>query len=224
MVRPTRRLHTLAALASLLVMAGTAGLAWATHELPPTCLPAPLPQIVGSPSYVMEDTEVSIGLRLELWRQPCLDGSDILVPLMRLTPTFRTPLVCFVDVVQGGFQFDTFIGKTSTEGFCDTLLVPATFVLAQSSDAEHFDSNAVFTLFYQTTFTLDIPAADTEPPPVALTGTLTGFVPRQVVCVNQRTHQRVRARLVGLSYDCTAAGLVAQSGDRVMVTIQGTVP
>lgn len=221
-----RRISRVVGLMVLVLMASAAGLAWGTHELPTTCLPTPLPQEVGSPSYVLEDTEGSDQLRLELWRQPCLDGSGILVPLMRITPTKGTPIVCAFDVVQDGLQFDARSGRTATDSFCDAMLVPATFVLMQYSYDAHFDPHAAFTLFYNADqlYQLDIPEAEGIEPPVALTGTLTGFVPRQVLCVNPRTRQRVRAQIEGLRYDCTAAGLQTQPGDRIKLTIQGTVP
>lgn len=88
---------------------------------------------------------------------------------------------------------------------------------------------AAFTLIFDgdEIFTLEIPAAGVIPPEEPaephLEGTVVGVGGLKVVCQNLRTRRKVTLQPEGTTWDCVAAGLEVEPGDKVKVTISGVV-
>src|SRR6266850_1387867 len=141
----------------------------ASALIPPTCLPAPLPSSPRPPIFTMQVARSGAQLRFDVWREPCIDNSALIVPLIRATPLSGTPFVCSSSftVVQAGIQYDIRLSNSSTSSsssFCGDLFVPTTFLIAQFSFDPQFDDSEAFQLIYQgdRIYTLNIPPA----PPV----------------------------------------------------------
>jgi hypothetical protein len=144
----------------------------ASALIPPTCLPAPLPSSPRPPVFTMQAAWFGEQLRFDVWREPCIDNSGLIVPLIRATPLSGTPLVCGLSftVVQAGIQYRIQLSNSSTSSsssFCGDLFVPTTFLIAQSSFDPQFDDSEAFQLIYQSDFIyrLDIPPAPPSPGP-----------------------------------------------------------
>lgn len=61
--------------------------------------------------------------------------------------------------------------------------------------------------------------------PVNVGGSVTGIIPETVDCLNETTGQNVEVTLDGnTSWNCEAEGLLVDPGDRIMMTVGGTVP
>jgi hypothetical protein len=141
----------------------------ASALIPPTSLPAPLPSSLRPPVFTMQAARFGEQLRFDVWREPCIDNSGLIVPLIRATPLSGTPFVCSSSftVIQAGIQYRIRLLNSSTSSsssFCGNLFVPTTFLIAQSSFDPQFDDSEAFQLIYQgdRIYTLDIAAA----PPV----------------------------------------------------------
>lgn len=140
-----------------------------TAAIPPTCMPAPLPSSPRPPVFTMQAAWFGEQLRFDVWREPCVDNSGLIVPLLRATPLSGTPFVCSSSftAIQAGIQYGIRLSSSSTSSsssFCGDLFVPTTFLIAQFSFNPQFDDNEAFRLLYQSDriYTLDIAAA----PPV----------------------------------------------------------
>jgi hypothetical protein len=56
-------------------------------------------------------------------------------------------------------------------------------------------------------------------------GTVSGIIPEAVDCLNETTEQNVEVPLEGsTSFNCEAEGLLVDHGDRIIMTVAGTVP
>jgi len=130
------------------------------------CLPATLPSTPVPPVVSRDVVWGFTGtdrMRLDVWRQPCQDGSGS-YPLIRVTPQSSGPFLCYLDftIVQSDTEFDVWLtpAVSSTAGFCGDLLVATTFVLRPDPLDADYDLNKPFTLVFDglaTTYSLAIP-------------------------------------------------------------------
>ena len=134
--------------------------------IPPTCLPALLPSSPRPPVFTMHATWFGEQLRFDVWREPCIDNSGLIVPLIRATPLSGTPFVCSSSfmVIQASTQYDIRLSNSSTSSsssFCGDLFVPTSFLIAKYSFNPQFDDSKAFQLVYESdrTYTLALPAA-----------------------------------------------------------------
>src|SRR5215510_9731790 len=63
----------------------------------PGCPPNPLPATPASPAAALDTVNFGEGMHVDVWRQPCLDGSSSVV-LMRVAPTTAVPFLCSGDL------------------------------------------------------------------------------------------------------------------------------
>lgn len=139
----------LAALGLLLLL--SVSFSGTVDALSKTCLPAPFPSTPQAPVFSLDltDSLSTAHVHLDLWRQPCADGSGQTVALTRLTPLSTAPTICDFSLflVQGDQQFRaTFTGPPGSFVFCDKLFVPVTFALVESLSPTTFDAAKAFTL------------------------------------------------------------------------------
>lgn len=138
----------LVALAALLAPAVPARAA-----VSPGCLPSPLPAPSGAPQAAGDTMNFGEGMRVEVWRQGCQDGTGSAV-LMRATPAAGspTPFLCSGDfrLQQNGLSYNALL-STSAGGarFCGDLAAPLTVVVeAATGPAIAFDREQAFTLAF----------------------------------------------------------------------------
>lgn len=138
-----------------------------------TCLPNPLPSTPAPPVYSMELFLSSEHSHLDLWRQPCQDGSGQTAVLIRVSPVSTGPFLCEVSfkVIQNGTQNSVDLRPT----FCDDLFVPTTFILAERSSSQ-FDETGAFTLIYggSPVTSMNVPAGSGGPGPFSISLVATG--------------------------------------------------
>ena len=100
--------------------------------VPATCFPA-LPAVSGAPLFTITGGALAERIRLDLWREPCVDGSGEIAVLIQATPITPGPLLCSFNfrLSQLGIERQGRI-RTSTAtaaAFCDVLPFTTTFVL-----------------------------------------------------------------------------------------------
>jgi hypothetical protein len=80
----------------------------AASHIGPSCLPAPLPAVPIPPVYTLNTAWFDDAFRLDIWRQPCADGTPDYPLLMRITPLGSVPFVCSASftILQAFQQFD----------------------------------------------------------------------------------------------------------------------
>jgi hypothetical protein len=119
------------------------------------CLPTPLPTVPRPPVVAENVTwgfgSLPDGLRFEIWRQACQDGSGTAL-LLQVTPLSPVPAY-FCDsnlqIIQGGHQFNTIEAQTvaTGSGFCGGIYIPSTFALqVDPAGGVPFDESQAFTL------------------------------------------------------------------------------
>jgi hypothetical protein len=147
-----------------------AGATPAPAAVPATCFPA-LPAVAGAPLFTMDLDFFSQQLRLDLWRQPCTDGSGQVAVLVQATPVTPNPLLCSTNfrMVQLGVDIQGRI-RTSTAGlasFCEQLPFTTTFILDEVPGQPPFVEEFPFTLVWAgpTDNRLDIPQVRPPAPP-----------------------------------------------------------
>ncbi len=152
-------------LALVTAAAGPAGAA-----VPATCFPA-LPAVAGAPLFTMEVAFLSQQMRLDFWRQPCVDGSGQAAVLVQATPITPNPLLCSPNfrIIQVGVNIQGRI-RTSTSAltrFCEPLPFTTTFVLDEEPGEPPFVEELPFTLVWATQpgNRLDIPQLRPPSPP-----------------------------------------------------------
>ena len=157
-------------------------------QIPPTCLPAPLPSSPRPPVFTVQAAWFGEQLRFDVWREPCTDNSGRIVPLLRATPVSGTPFVCSSSftVIQAGIQYRIRLSNSSassSSSFCGDLFVPATFLIAQFSFDPQFDDTQAFQLIYQSDniYRLDIPPAPPVNGPGIPAGVLTPSAPAATI-------------------------------------------
>lgn len=131
-------------LAAVLALAGPAA------ALSPTCQPnvfqaTPQPPIVQAVvQFLLERT------LLELWRQPCADGSGGTVVLLRATPLTPTAQVCSASfsINQGTFNIPAQLSQVAGQAFCAVINVPTTLTLSEAPGQLPFDETAGFSLVH----------------------------------------------------------------------------
>src|ERR1043165_9957741 len=71
------------------------------EALSSSCLPGPFPATPQAPTFGLDLTSVfgDAHAHLDLWRQPCTDGSGEAVALARITPISTNPSLCEFDLV-----------------------------------------------------------------------------------------------------------------------------
>lgn len=128
---------------------------------------APLP---GDVSATFSGTSFGNGFSATIWRQECPSGYARV--FIRVAPISTAPLICGgFAIVQGGKQFFTDLQPDPNSGatFCDTLLVPATFLLVHNSydPTLTWDAGSALTLYFigSTTVSVDL---GTESTPVGI--------------------------------------------------------
>jgi hypothetical protein len=85
-----------------------------------------------------------------------------------------------------------------------------------------WDCNAAGLIINPGDFILMRASGRGSPSGVGLGGRPTGIVPRQAECINARTGQRVVIEpLLAGAWNCEAAGLVVEKGDRVLTSVKG---
>jgi hypothetical protein len=143
----------------------------AEAEVPPTCLPT-LPTSPSAPLFTLDVAADDDHIHLEIWRQPCPDGSGRLAVLIRATPTSTVPYLAggFFTIVQGGVQIKgrLRINTSTTESFGADLLGPTTLVLTEASGSPTtFTEEDTFVLIWEglPDVQIEIPA-QSPPPPV----------------------------------------------------------
>jgi hypothetical protein len=168
-----------------LVILSAIAAATGAEALPQSCLSAPFPATPQSPIYALD----LVGLdgdrsHLELWRQPCADGSGQTAALARITPISVAPIVCSFDLVlvQDSIQIGGRLLMTaSPDLFCDRLLTTATFILLEDTGSPvPFDASRAFTLAFEgqpsglPIVTVDVPPVPADHLPPAITVVATG--------------------------------------------------
>lgn len=132
------------AIPAVLVLAAPAG------ALSPSCQPnvfqaTPQPPIIQQVvPFLLERT------LLELWRQPCTDGSGETAVLLRATPLTPTALVCSASfsINQGALNIPAQLAQVAGQPFCAVITGSATFVLSEAAGQPPFDETAAFSLVH----------------------------------------------------------------------------
>jgi hypothetical protein len=159
----------------VLALLGALVLPVAAEALTNGCLPDPFPSSA-VPPVVAEDVSWGFGsppdrLRLEIWRQSCLDGSGLAL-LMRVVPVSPGPgYFCDenLQIVQDGRQFNTIEAKTRPDqtGYCNGIYIPRTFALQVGpSGGVPFVESRAFTVVGvggPESFQIEVPAVGSTP-------------------------------------------------------------
>jgi hypothetical protein len=158
-----RRAEILAVLIALVAVGSPAA------AISPTCFLPSLPSVPLSSAVSVDASWGNTGtFRVEVWRQPCEDGSGVLALLLRATPIVGSPTLCASNflITQGGQQIEVGLAQTATgDTFCTSdLLLPTTFSL-ERHDGPPFDTDEAFRLIVKAggadpAVTLDVPPAD----------------------------------------------------------------
>jgi hypothetical protein len=156
----------------------------AEAEVPPTCLPT-LPTAPGSPLFALDVAADDDHIHLEIWRQPCQDGSGQLAVLIRATPTSAEPFLsgAFFTIVQGGVQTKgrLRINTSTTESFGDDLLGPTSLVLTEASGSlSTFTEEDTFVLIWDGSPDVRIEVPAQSPPPPVIQVVVTGCNPCKI--------------------------------------------
>jgi hypothetical protein len=155
----------------------------AAATVPATCFPT-LPAVPGDPLFTITGGVFAERIRLDLWRQPCVDGSGETAVLIQATPVTPAPLLCSFSfrMIQLGVEIQGRI-RTSTDtavAFCDDLPFAATFVLDEQPGDPPLIEELPFTLLWATPLVnvLEVPQRRPPAPPaprvsIVTTGCLT---------------------------------------------------
>jgi hypothetical protein len=138
-----------------------------TAAVPATCFPA-LPAVPGSPLFTLTGEVLAQRIRLDVWRQACVDGSGDVAVLVQATPITPNPLLCSFSfrVIQSGETIQGRI-RTSTAspaGFCNQLPFTTTFVLDEEPGEPPFIEQFPFTLIWATPVVNEIDVPQLRPP------------------------------------------------------------
>ena len=116
----------------------------------PGCVPAPLPATPGAPAVGLDAVNFSERMHLDVWRQPCLDGSGTVV-LMRATPT-PGAFLCSGDftLLQGGLEHNAVLSTVpGGPRVCSDLAEPTTLIVDGAAGAPvSFDAGQGFALVF----------------------------------------------------------------------------
>ena len=163
-----------------LVLALPLAAAPARAAVPATCFPA-LPAVPAAPLFTITGGVLAERIRLDLWRQVCVDGSGEVAVLVQATPITPDPLLCSFSfrMIQRGVAIQGRI-RTSTAtaaSFCDELPFTTTFVLDEQPGEPPFIEEFPFTLLWATPLVnaLEVPQVrPPSPPPPRVTIVNTG--------------------------------------------------
>lgn len=168
-------------MAVTLALAAWLGLATPAAALSPTCQPnvfqaTPRPPIFQQVvPFLLERT------LLELWRQPCADGSGETVVLLRATPLTPSAQVCSASfsINQGTFSIPAQLSQVAGQPFCAVIGAPATFALSEAPGQLPFDETAGFSLVHGGTppTLLAVPPQGPVSPPPSIEVVATGCRP-----------------------------------------------
>lgn len=117
----------------------------------PGCLPNPLPAEPVPPAVALDTDSFGERMRVDIWRQPCLDGSGTAL-LMRAAPSTAAPLLCSGDFTlrQGGLRYNAVLASAPAgPRVCGDLNAPTTIVVdAAAGPPIGFDGGQAFTLVF----------------------------------------------------------------------------
>lgn len=135
--------------------------------VPATCFPA-LPAVSGDPLFTVTGGVFSDRIRLDLWRQPCVDGSGETAVLIQATPITPDPLLCSFSfrMIQLGVEIQGRI-RTATDTaatFCDALPFTATFVLDEQPGDPPLIEELPFTLRWASPLVNELDVPQRRPP------------------------------------------------------------
>jgi hypothetical protein len=156
----------------------------AEAEVPPTCLPT-LPTAPSAPLFTLDVTADGDQIHLEIWRQPCQDGSGQLAVLIRATPTSLAPYLAggFFTIIQDGHQIGGRLRShtSTTESFGTDLLSPTTLVLTEAlGSPTTFTEEDTFVLSWQGSPEVELEIPAQSPPPPVVHIVMTGCNPCKI--------------------------------------------
>jgi len=137
------------------------------------CIAPPLPTTTEGPTWSATITNQfgnpPESSEMTVWRKPC-PGTDDALLMITVEPTSGNQLICSPSfaVVQSGTQFDNFRLLTVPDdlgsSFCNDLLVKTTLAVGQLTSDPQWDTNAAFTLFWDSRVSIDIDAFNADAP------------------------------------------------------------